>query len=97
MPPVGTPSQGDLLTGFREEGGQGAPTTHQLNSVRWYGQIPPQKWMNFYTKVLTKLGVNSGLTLNVKVEFKPEGGLSRQKIDEVRSALRDLGLDDKID
>ena len=53
--------------------------------------------MNFYTKVLTKLGVTSGLTLNVTVECKPDGGLSRQKLEEVKSALRELGLDDKIE
>ena len=53
--------------------------------------------MNFYTKVLTKLGVSSGLTLTVKVECSPEGGLSPQKVEEVKSALRELGLDDRID
>lgn len=40
--------------------------------------------MNFYTKVLTKLGVGSGLKLTVKVEFKPDAGVSGHKRDEVR-------------
>ena len=53
--------------------------------------------MNFYTKFLTKLGVSSGLTLTVKVECSPEGGLSPQKVEEIKSALRELGLDDRID
>jgi hypothetical protein len=65
--------------------------------LTWSGDIPSQKWMNFYTKVLTKLGVSSGLRLSVRVECKPEAGVSRQKLEEVRSALRELGLDDKIE
>jgi hypothetical protein len=38
----------------------------------------------------------SGLTLTVK-ECSPEGGLSAQRIEEIRSALRQLGLEDKIE
>ena len=69
----------------------------QPDSLTWSGDVPPQKWMNFYTKVLTKLGVGKDLRLNVKVECSPEGGLTRNKIEEIKSALRELGLDDKID
>jgi hypothetical protein len=46
--------------------------------------------MNFYTKVLTKLGIGAGLKLTVNVEFTPESGLSTHKRDEVKSALREL-------
>jgi hypothetical protein len=52
--------------------------------------------MNFYTKVLTKLGVGNDLRLNVKVNCKPQGGMSKQKIEEIKSALRELGLDDNL-
>ena len=71
--------------------------SRQKSGLTWSGEIPSQKWMNFYTKFLTKLGVSNGLTLTVKVECKPEGGLSPQKMEEVKSALRELGLDDRID
>jgi len=60
-------------------------------------EIPSQKWMNFYTKILTKLGVNSGLRLTVRVDCKVEGGRSIQKVEELKSALRELGLDDRIE
>jgi hypothetical protein len=53
--------------------------------------------MNFYTKVLTKLGIGAGLKLTVAVEYKPEGSLSPQKIAEVQSALRELGLPDRLE
>jgi hypothetical protein len=52
--------------------------------------------MNFYTKVLTKLGVGNDLSLSVKVKCKPQGGVSKQKIEEIKSALRELGLDDNL-
>ena len=80
------------------EGGHNRPQLPQRKSeLTWSGEVPSQKWMNFYTKVLTKLGVSSRLTLTVKVECRPEGGLSLQKMEEIKSALRELGLDDRID
>ena len=39
----------------------------------------------------------SGLKLTVSVEYQAEDQISRQKLDEVRNALRELGLSDKID
>jgi len=79
-------------------GGQSRPPTSQQKSgLTWSGEIPSQKWMNFYTKFLTKLGVSRGLTLTVKVECSPDGGLSPQRVEEIKSALRELGLDDRIE
>ena len=68
----------------------------EVVSVRWAGEVPAQKWMNFYTKVLTRLGVGSGLKLTVSVDYRPDSIVSPQKLEEVRSALRELGLDDKL-
>jgi hypothetical protein len=53
--------------------------------------------MNFYTRVLSKFATAAGLRLTVKVEVAPDGGISQQKVDETRSALRELGLNDKLD
>ena len=52
--------------------------------------------MNFYAKFLTKIGVGSDLELNVSVKWNSQGGLSKQKIEELRNAIRDLGLDDNL-
>ena len=65
-------------------------------SVTWSGEIPSQKWMNFYTRVLSKFATSSGLRLTVKVEIASEGGVSEQKVEETRSALRELGLNDNL-
>jgi hypothetical protein len=66
-------------------------------SVTWSGEIPSQKWMNFYTRVLSKFATGRGLRVTVKVEIAPEGGVSEQKVEETRSALRELGLNDMLD
>jgi len=65
--------------------------------LRWTGEVPSQKWMNFYTRVLSKFATGSGLRVTVKIEIAPEGGVSDQKVEETRSALRELGLNDMLD
>ena len=60
--------------------------------LKWTGDIPPQKWMNFYTKVLSKFASGHGLKLTLRVEVASEGGISPQKIEETRTALQELGL-----
>jgi hypothetical protein len=63
----------------------------------WTGEVPPQKWMNFYTRVLSKFSTGSGLTIKLQFNVAPEAGVSEKKIDEVKAALRELGLNDKLD
>ena len=101
--PTQAAGTGDILVPRTDETTIPGPTaerpqpSQQKSGLTWSGEIPSQKWMNFYTKVLTKLGVSSGLTLTIKVECNPDGGFSPQKVEEVKSALRELGLDDKIE
>ncbi len=63
----------------------------------WSGEIPAQKWGIFYTKVLTKVGTAKDLRLNVNVKCAPAGGISPQRLEEVKSALREMGLDDSVE
>jgi len=67
-----------------------------INKLFWNGEVPPQKWMNFYTKVLSKFAVGKGLKITINVEVSPEGGVSTQKIEETKVALRELGLNDDV-
>lgn len=62
----------------------------------WTGDIPPQKWMNFYTKVLSRFVTTGNLKLTVSVDVDPAGGISAAQIEEVRFALRELGTSDDI-
>lgn len=52
--------------------------------------------MNFYTKVLARFAVGSGPRLLVQLEVDQQEGIFKQKIDEARLALRELGLKDAL-
>lgn len=71
-------------------------TSNDPKTMSWNGNIPSVKWMTFYQKALVSLVKSKGLELNISVKFSPEDGLTQQKIDEFRTALRELGLDDNI-
>ena len=63
---------------------------------RWTGILAPQKWMNFYTKVLARLADAKGLTLSLTVDVQPESGISKAKITEMKVALRELGMSEDV-
>lgn len=65
-------------------------------ALSWSGEVPPQKWMNFYTKVLSRFSGTKGLKLVVRVEAAPEDGVTDQQVEETKTALRELGLNDDI-
>jgi hypothetical protein len=74
-----------------------AVPTEVVNSIAWNGEVSPQKWVTFYSKVLSKFSLEKGLKLALHVEIAPDGGLSKQKVDETRVALRELGLSDDLE
>lgn len=73
------------------------PQPQKLRRIAWSGSVPPQKWMNFYTKVLSRFATLPGLRLTLRVEVMPSEGVSTQAAEEMRVALRELGLDDRLD
>ena len=72
------------------------PTGYAEKKIQWSGTIPPRKWMNFYTKVISKLANSPGLTVRVSLEAPAEGDSASAKIEDIKSALRELGLDDDV-
>jgi hypothetical protein len=68
------------------------PPPPRLKGIRWQGNVPPQKWMNFYTKVLSRFASTPGLQLAVSFEVPPESSVTKAQIEETRTALRELGL-----
>jgi hypothetical protein len=73
------------------------PLHSGVGRLTWTGEVPPQKWMNFYTRVLARFATAQGLKLTVRIEVAPDGGVTAQKIEETRVALRELGLRDEIE
>lgn len=64
--------------------------------IRWRGLVPAQKWMNFYTKVLSKYAASLDLKLEVSFEAKLDREQADSKVAETKSALRELSLDDDV-
>ena len=66
-------------------------------TLKWTGEITPQKWMNLYTKVLTKFVKDGSLKLNVDIVASPTDGVSDNQVEETKAALRELGLNDDVE
>jgi len=80
-----------------KSGGDGGDDTKPTSKLlHWQGEVPPQKWMNFYTKVLSRFVSFEGLKLKVSFEVPAEGEQGQAKADEARSGLKELGLDDDV-
>ena len=60
--------------------------------LSWEGELPPQKWMTFYTKVLTRFATDPSLRLRIRFEAAPEAGITQTQLEEIEAALRELGL-----
>jgi hypothetical protein len=61
--------------------------------LSWEGELPPQKWTNFYMRVLTRFATDPSLRLTVRFEVTPETGISQHELEEIKMSLRELGLD----
>ena len=86
--PVPTPTAGAKGAASPPAGA----TAGAVTGFSWSGVLPAQKWMNFYTKVLSRFATGDGMKLTVTVDVAPASGVPKSKIDETRVALRELGL-----
>lgn len=63
-----------------------------IRQLTWEGNLPHQQWTNFYMKILTHFATDPSLKIFLRLEVRPEAGISREKVAEIESALRELGL-----
>jgi len=68
----------------------------KIQRMGWSGEVQPQKWMNFYTKVLGKFATKKGLKITINIEVSEKEGINDSMIEETKTALRELGLNDEI-
>ena len=68
-----------------------------IKGFGWKGAVPPQKWMNFYTKVLSPLVSTPGLTLEVRFDVPAGQSANEAKIEATKAALRELGLSENVE
>ena len=90
-PASGVVSQPETIVSSLEIGSQ--TQSENTSMFEWKGKVPAQKWMNFYTRVVSKIAPIQDIELEVTLRVEPHGGISNQKIEEAKSALRELGLD----
>lgn len=60
----------------------------------WEGDIPHQKWTQFYNRILSKFAVRKGLKLAVAVDISDA---TKEEVEEMKMALRELGLEDNVE
>ena len=68
----------------------------RVSSISWQGNVSARQWMQFYTKVLSRFATQEGLQLEVNFKASPPEGISKDKVDETKFSLRELGLDDNL-
>ncbi len=72
------------------------PPSSNVRKLAWSGNVPTQKWMNFYTKFVTKFGSGQDIKLTLNFEVSANADIPPQKIEEAKIALRELGLEDNV-
>jgi len=64
----------------------------ESSAFHWAGNVPPQKWMNFYTRVLSRFSLNPALRIRVEIDVSPDGNVAAEDVEDAEAALRELGL-----
>lgn len=62
--------------------------------AHWSGEMPHQKWSQFYTRVLMKHVVGNKLKLTIDMDLSD---ITDEDLEQMRIALKELGLDDDVD
>lgn len=81
----------------KEKTKESQPELKGPNSLRWSDEVAPQKWTNLYMKVLTKLVPVADLKIHVSVDATLKEAATDQQVEEIKAALRGLGLNDDVE
>jgi hypothetical protein len=65
-------------------------------TLQWSGNVPPQKWMQFYTRLLSKYATSPDLKIEVTFQIKVEHDQTDAKSAETKATLRELGLEEGL-
>lgn len=76
-----------------EPGEEGTGETEGVYSLtEWYGEITREKWMSFYSKVLEGIEKGRGIKIDVNFAITDKGAISPEKLKEIESAMREMGM-----
>lgn len=88
---IAEPARG---TGEGGAGAQGDEGDEAGQLLLWSGNVPPQRWTQFYTRIISPFVASSGVRLKVHFEADAPGPEGEQALQRIRAALRDMGLDE---
>jgi len=71
-------------------------TGPSLKTFRIIGDVPPELWNRFGTKVLPKLRSGSDLKIGIEFSVNMEASIAKSFETELKQILDDLGLSDRI-
>ncbi len=79
---VETPRQPELVT---------------FDSTGWSGELTGEQLVAFQRDILEKYDLVKDAKVKLQLKVSPEDGITKQEIDELKTALKKLGLSDKVD
>ena len=62
-------------------------------NAHWIGEVPHQRWSQFYNKVLMKHVMGKKLKLKIEVDLED---VTAEDVEQMRISLQELGLDDDV-
>ena len=79
---VETPRQPELVT---------------FDSTGWAGDLTGEQLVAFQKDILDKFDLVKDAKVKLQLKVSPEDGITKQEVDELKAALKKLGLSDKVD
>ncbi len=79
---VETPRQPELVT---------------FDSTGWSGELTGEQLVAFQRDILEKYNLVKDAKVKLQLKVSPEDGITKQEVDELKTALKKLGLSDKVD
>ncbi|MEB3175418.1 MAG: DUF499 domain-containing protein [Cyanobacteriota bacterium] len=64
-----------------------------IKRLEWSGVINPQKWSQFYLKIISNYAKKEDIGINLSVHLSLTGEISEQMKQEIQTALQELGLE----
>ena len=63
----------------------------------WSGDLTDEQLVAFQKDILEKFGLLKDAKIKLQLSVSPEDGITKQEVDELKAALKKLGVSDKVD
>lgn len=73
------------------------PQAQKITRIVWRGSVTWMKWTNLYRDVMMRFVTDHQMDIALQVTITRPEGISPQKIEEMKTSLRELGLPDELE